>query len=400
METDMFGDVNVYHRHLELTRSSAEEYFGKDKLPSTWYDEKDNLKDPFTEDRYIWSIYPNDDRDTSSKRSEDKPYLILIVMEASQPKKEDRLVYKKGRDRFIIAARSGRESGAAYGTSISADCLTAAQMVNQLGKVNIRTAHMQSDPPTVGSKSIRRSLQPNPGGRTWVDDIQREGIKPWHERLNWSVSDAQLERLYGQIEDRMFIRFFEMLSSGGDFKERTAYEISQMMAEKATLMTTMVDTFEQETLEPVIDTLFRYETDAGRMPDPPAELLEEGGRYDIRYLGPLDQLQKALLRGKPIVDSIAIIGQMMELDPKVGWKFNFMEMAEEAAVSTGLSQKFVHPDSVVEQTAAEAARQQQLAETAQALEVAGKAAPGLGQTPEEGSPAEALMAGVAEQGEV
>ena len=176
---DKFGDPNVYHRSpLKLTRMSAEEMFGKDKLPDTWYNEDGELKEILQEDEYVWAVYPNDDRDNTSKRSIDKKHITFCVLVGSGDSGEkSTLVYKSGRDYFPICYRSRRESGASYGTSIASDCLTAALVSNKLGEKAIEAAHRAVDPAKVASKSIRSALRTAHGGRAgstgWVDDISK-----------------------------------------------------------------------------------------------------------------------------------------------------------------------------------------------------------------------------------
>ncbi len=259
-------------------------------------------------------------------------------------------------------------------------------------------AHKAVEPAVVASGTLKKSLTLNPGGRNWVTDMQREGIKPVMDRLNWPITDAQMERLHGLLDDYFFVRFFEMLSSG-DLKARTAYEISQMMGEKATLMSTITDTFEQESLESAIGHLLMVETDAGRMPDIPGELITEErkyeriGRVDVNYIGPLAQLQRSLLRGKSIVDAVSVIAEFMALDGSVAWKFNWLEMAEEAAVSLGLPQRHVLSDDEVNKIKEQVAADQQAKEQLLMAGEAAKAIPNLGKPIAPGSPAALLMEG-------
>jgi hypothetical protein len=320
----------------------------------------------------------------------EKPFKVFVILRGDNQNNKDNLVYEHGRDHFPICYRTGRESGAQYGTSVSADCLTAALVSNKLSEKAILAAHMAVEPPVIASKSVRPTLARRPGGTTWVDNIQTDGVKPWLERLNWPITDAQIQRLDEQIQDRMFIRFFEMLNAG-DIKVRTAFEVSQMMAEKATLMSTIVDTFEQECLAPAIDILIQEETRAGRMPDVPEEILAAGGSVDIRYLGPLAQLQRSLLRSKGTIDALSLIQQMMEMNEQVGWKFDWLGLVEDVAVAQGMPQKFILSDAEVNKIVEENAARQQAAEQAAMVEVAGKAAPGLGKAPEAGSPVAALQ---------
>ena len=394
---DQFGDANIYHRcPLKLTRMTALEKFGKEKLPRDWFDtETGELKDVLEEDDYIWACYPNDDRDNTSKLGIDKKYYTMCVLKSGSKKNESMLVYESGRDYFPRCYRSGRESGAAYGTSIASDCLTAALTGNKLAEKGVEAAHKSVDPAKMASKSLKSSLRTAGGGRpgstVWVDDINREGVKLWQDRLNWPTTDAQIQRLDEMIQDRMFIRFFEMLSAG-DLKARTAYEVSQMMAEKATLMSNIIDTLEQEALEPNIAVFVHEETKANRMPDVPGELMESGGRIDIQYLGPLAQMQRSLLRSRGTIDALAIIEQMMGMSKEVGWVFDWRQMAEDVTIAQGLPQKLITSDDQQDEMAAQDAKMQQIALQAKVMETAGKAAPGLGKAPEEGSMLEGAAA--------
>jgi hypothetical protein len=246
----------------------------------------------------------------------------------------------------------------------------------------------------VASKSVRKSLMTsnlNPASRTYVEDINREGIKTVMDRLNWPVSDAQLKIMHDQIDDKFFIRFFEMLSAAQTARAKTAYEVSQMMAEKATLMGTIVDTFEIESLEPCIDVLLRHEAEAGRMPDPPEELLSEGGELNVVYLGPLAQLQRTLLKTKGIIDASSAIAQLMAMDPSVGWKFNWLGMAEEVAVAQGLPQRHIVSDEEVAAIRQAQEQQAALAQQADVAEKAAKSAAALSKRVEPRSPLEQIM---------
>lgn len=386
--TDQFGDVNVFHRcPLKLTRMKAQLLFGKEKLPSTWYNEDGELKALVHEDKYIWAVYPNEDRNNNSKLATDNRYIVFCILKGGGRQKS-KLVYKSGRPYFPTCYRTGRESGAAYGTSTAADCLTSALVTNKLGEKGVEAAHKAVDPAKIASKSLQSALRTAHGGRAgstiWADDINKEGVKLFQDRLNWPVTDAQLVRIDEQMKDRMFIRFFEMLNAG-DIKSRTAYEVSQMMAEKATLMSTMVDTLEEEDLEPNIAIVVAEEARAGRMPPVPPELVESKGKISVRYLGPLAQLQRSLLRSRGTIDALGIIEQMMAMNEKVGWVFNWQQMAEDVTIAQGLPQRLITSDEEQEAMERGVQEQQRMEQQAQMLEVAGKASPGLGKAPEEGS---------------
>jgi len=396
--TNKFGDAIGYHRTLTLTHLTAVELFGEENLPKNWFKKTKNgmeLKRITDEQKFIWAVYPNNDRDESSLLPEDRMYKVFCVTKGARNKKDSRLVFNFGDNVFPIVWRSLRESGSDYGTSLCADSLTTALLVNKLGEKNIVAAHMAVEPPRIASKTIRASLlksQLNPKSYTWVDDINREGVKTVMDRLNWPITDAQIARLHEEIDDTFFIRFFEMLSNV-DRTTKTAFEVSQMMGEKATLMSTIVDTYEQESIEPHIEALVLHETEAGRMPEIPDELLQAGATVNIRYLGPLAQLQRTLLKSKGTIDAITLIAQLAQLDEAVVWKFDWVEIAEEVAIAQGMQQKRIKSNQEVEAIRQQVEQQRQLAQQVEMAEKLGRATGGLSNKPEEGSPTDLISQG-------
>ncbi len=172
---DRYGDPIIYFRPLKLTRLTATEYFEKDKLPATWFDEEGNLKQMLEEQEFIWAVYPNNDRDEDSEMPEDRQFAVFCVIKGTVGPDKSKLVLRSGRNTFPICWRSGRESGAVYGTSLAADSLTSGLVNNKLSEKGVIAAHLAVEPVTVASRGLRSSLMKsglNPGSRLWVDDIQ------------------------------------------------------------------------------------------------------------------------------------------------------------------------------------------------------------------------------------
>lgn len=390
---DAFGKPSIYHRELKLTRMTAEEICGENKLPQNWYkEEKDGstrLKEPLTEDSYIWAIYKNGDRDHDSLLTEDKRYIVFMVLRKRRGTSSN-LVYMKGRDHFVICTTPGRESGSEYGTSVCADCLTASLVTNKLEEKSIDAAHKAVEPPIIASTTLMATLRTKAGSRTYVDDINREGAKTWLDNLNWPITDAQMQRLADQIEKRMFLPVFELLSSGEQI-ERTAYEVSQLQGEKATLMSTIVDTFEQETLLPHLQYIISAETEAKRMPDVPDEILVAGGRIDIEFLGPLAQLQRSLLRSKGTIDALSLIEKIVLMNEQAGWKIDWMELIEEVTIAQGMPQRLIVSDETIAIMTEQANRQAEAEMKLEQLKIGAKASSDLAQRVEPRSPMSQLM---------
>ncbi len=379
-----YGEPNIYHRPMKLTAINAVGLFGKKNLPKKLVKNAEG-QNPFAEYEFIYAVYPNNDRKDGSLLAEDKPYAVFYASKFGGQRRKYSLVKRTGSDYFPVCWRALPESGAEYGTSLAADCLTSGLVSNKLAEKSIAAAHLVVEPPALVASTLRSELHLNPGGRTYTTDFQREGIKLLMDRLNWPITDAQILRIHDALKDRFFIKFFEMLSAG-DIKARTAYEVSQMMGEKATLMGTIVDTLEQESLEPSISILIRAEEEAGRMPDVPDELLMEGGRVDIKYIGPLAQLQRSLLRSKGTIDALALIREVMSMNEQAGWKINWMELIEEICVAQGMPQRLILSDADVGAIIQQQAQAEEAAQQLDQLETVAGAVPKLAERIEPRSP--------------
>jgi len=93
---------------------------------------------------------------------------------------------------------------------------------------------------------------------------------------------------------------------------------------------------------------------------------------------------------------VSLLKEIQVISEEAMWKFNWPEIAEEAAVSTGMPQKYVLSDSEYEQLRDVIAQKQEQMEQAQMAAEAAKAVPGMSKKPESGSPMEKMMAGAEE----
>ncbi len=389
LEDDQHGNGAIYQRKFKMTAIQMLMKFGEDKLPPEVKQQAlaEGSRNPFTEHEVLFAVYKNIKPKPNSLRAVDKPYLIFYILLG----KKKSMLLESGMDWFPNLWRQGREDGVPYGTSIGADALTSSLQGNKLAQKNLEAAHMVVEPPTIQPDTLRGKLNLKPKGRTFTSN--QEEVKTVLNNLNWPISDAQLARIDAQQDDFMFIRFFEILSSG-DFTNITATQANLIKGETVTMMSAIVGGYESEVLEPAIETQFKFEERAGRMPPPPDDLLLAGGEIDIKFVGPLSQLQRSILEGRGIVQALPLLQAIGEVWPASLLKINEMELIEDAGIAQGMKQTYFKSDDevAVELQAIEQARQQdQLRETA--IEGA-KAVPGLGKSVEPNSPLAAIAEAV------
>ncbi len=422
---DQYGNLGVLHYKTKKSVIQLLLMFGRGKLSPEMIKEAAETN-PFREYEVLMAYYKNINPVPDSLRSENKAWKIFYAL-CDKDSNKRKLLLESGTDFGPIVERPGKESGIAYGISLAADALTAGRVVNQITKKGLQAISKTLEPPMLAHSNLRGKLFLGADARTWTDDMNTVYAKPLLDRINWPMSDAEIQRFHAYIDDIFFIRFFEMLSAG-DLPQITAYQASQMLGEKAVLMSAITGTFETEGLEPHVKVQWEFERKTGRMPDPPAVLFDEnyekrdneiayliaemlamrgfrtipedeirsiiGRKININFVGPLSQLQRSLLRSKGIIDSLAIGSEIIKIWPSAAVKIDEMQLIEEAMIAQGMQQKLIKSDEEVKAILDKVAQKEQLQEQLAVGELAAKAAPAMSQEIKPNSPLALLSQGV------
>lgn len=382
---DQFGNPGAYIRDIEMSSIQMLEKFGSGNLPVEIMREAkgERNRSPFKKHNLIYARYKNPKPRPGSINSKDRAFkeFYILPKQSNATGDEARMLRHTGVDRMATIWRPGREDGCSYGTSLASDAFTDGARSNALKKIQLQIAHKEGDPPTLSHENLRNKQHLNAGGRTWAES-DKEFIKMAYERtLNWPLTDAEMTELRTEIDEVFSLQLFQMLTGTRDIPSgTTAFQIRNMLGEKVTLMSTVIDVLEEEYLGPSIGAQFEFERVAGRMPDPPQILLDPqfgGGKIDIQYTGPLEQIRKNVQQARGVVDTLEIFRSMQDMFPTSLIKVNELELIEDAGMAMGADQDWFKSDKeVADIIAAEEARKAQQEQAAQIIEGA-KAAPGV-----------------------
>lgn len=382
---DRFGNPGGFIRDIEMQAIVMLEKFGKAKLPQTILDEAMGIgnRSPFTMHKLIYARYKNPSPLAGSVRADQRAFKEFYILPKSGngAGQESRMLRHAGVDRMATIWRPGREDDCAYGTSLASDAFTDAARSNALTKIQLLIANLEGQPPMVAHESLRNKLHLNADGRTWAESDKEFVKRAYDQTFNWPLTDAEMSNLHEEVDDVFSIPLFQMLTGSRDLPSgTTAFQIRNMLGEKVTLMSTVIDVLEEEYLGPSIEAQFDFERRAGRMPDPPQILLDPAfgdGKIDIQYTGPLEEIRKNVQQSRGIVDGIGIIKEFKDLFPASLIKVNSLDLIEKAGIAMGLDQEDFKSDKevrdIIAQEEAKAAQQAQ----AEALTQAAQAAPGV-----------------------
>jgi len=139
-----------------------------------------------------------------------------------------------------------------------------------------------------------------------------------------------------------------------DGGQRTAYEVSEMMAEKAAVLGAELGSF-NTALDGLLDSVYDIETNqsVSRMPKVPDILIEMGQqdrslRFDPVYMGPLAQAQRERFSKDGIRKFMAEIAPLIDINPEVLDNFDLDEAGRVLADSNRVPAAIVRPKEAVE----------------------------------------------------
>lgn len=386
---DEWGNAVAYHEELEMKAIDALNKFGKDNLPAALVAAAEGRRGkPFDEHKFIYAIYKNPNHNPESIRTEDLPYIGYYLCLTKTGVKGS-LVEELGRPWFPIILRINGKHGLVYNThrTLACEALTESKIMNSLGKAKLNLAHKEADPPLWGPMGMENKVNRNAGGYTGVSHPERDKIQRLVERANWPVTDAEMKERELIVEDKFFVRFFELLSQE-DLPQMTAFQASLMSGEKAVLMGPITEPIEEDVLTKAVDIQAQVEADAFLMPEPPAILFEAQEKI-IKLLtefdGPLTQLRRNLLTSKGTLTGLGVMGEIIRVFPHAAKKVKALEVIEDASIESGAKQRWFQSDEEMLEIFKAEKQLQDKRDQQQGLLEAAKAAPGVSGAVDESS---------------
>lgn len=378
-----FGYVDTIVRKYFMSTKQIIDAFKDDKLPEEWI--KENRENLYKNHTIIHAVYPRSERDITRLDNKNKYFASVYVLEAGQV-----LLRESGLDALNdIVWRWDKSTDEQYGRSPSWIALADVVRINKISKDLLQLGDYTVNPAVQFPGSAEYKLSLHPHGRNPYSNPD-ELIMPI-KLGDYPIGRDREEQIEKAIRDAFHVDFFLGLQQVS--KQMTIPEVMERQGEKAAVLGTAVGRINSELLDPLIEKTFIIANRAGRMPEVPEVLLEEGGEIKIEYIGPLAQILKRNFASQGIKRTMEQILPFIEIKPEILDLFDFDEMAKELMIANGMPQKLVRDEREVfqirQQRAEQIAQQQQMAQ----IETMSKAAPGLNQRTEEGS----LLAGLNEQ---
>jgi len=380
------GEVDMILREYDISNRNALKYFGEAKLsPECVQAAKDH---PLKEFKILWIILPREERIEGLKSAKHMPFAAYYV-----DIKNSSILGESGFETMpIVAYRCILDSGETYPRCPGSNALKDIKMANRMSEVNILGGQKMIDRPMEAPIEARGLVDLNPGGMFWRPSTIPVGqVQAIDQNIVVPFLVDQLDRIEERIKKHFFYDFFLSLLLAE--KQMTAFEVSQKMGEKSTVLAPIIYRFIGDVLDRLIERSALLAQKAGRLPQPPDILFELGAtELDIEYLGPLYQAQRMLFKTHGIMSFLETIGQAAQYWPDaVTDRINGDELVEDLANAHGMPEKDVRSDEEVKQIREQRAKIQQMMQQAELAKTGAEAGQRMSTAPQPGSPMEALM---------
>lgn len=365
-----FGVVDTAMREFTFTKRQAIQQWGEDALPRKIREDKKND----TEYKFCHIVHKNDDYNEDSMAPDKRLYRYAYFYKEDM--KEP--IAEGGYYTFPYAiCREMTSPNEIYGRSPAMQVLPEIKGLNEMRKTTIKAGQLMVTPPLLAPSdnlgvgvlgSGPMSVNFTPGGITkgGVNAQGQQMIHPMNTGSRPDFGQQMIEESRRIINDSFYLNLFQILV---ETPTMTATEVLARTQEKGILLAPTAARLEQEYLGPMIERELDLLSRQGKLPELPAELVEAGGEYTVKYESPLTRAQRSSqLLG--IQDTLNMAMTVASADPTVLDRVNFDEMLKQMAEINNTPASVIRSDQETGELRAQrqqAEQQQQILEQAPAM---------------------------------
>lgn len=285
----------------------------------------------------IHAVEPREDRDPNKDTKENMPFASYYVMVQDR-----KLLQEGGFEEFPFAIpRWYKTSGEVYGRSPGMTALPDVKMLQEMAKTTIKAAQKVVDPPLkLNDDGVIGPVRMIPGGLNFLR--QGADINPIVTNGNIPLSLEMMEQTRNQIRTAFFVDVIQFAQSDPNM---TATEVMQRTQERMRLLGPILGRLESELLSPIITRCFGLLSRAGKLPEPPEEVID--AEYKVEFVSPIAQAQRAgevdTLRG-----FLELMLPIIQNKPEVGARINWDALPEWVADRQRIDPELILNDDEME----------------------------------------------------
>ncbi|MCC8189445.1 MAG: head-tail connector protein [Planctomycetes bacterium] len=368
--------IDTVYRRLAMTAPQMLAVFGRDHLPEAAARALDEQRMDHTF-YLIQAIQPWGFFDGA--RPGEWDYESVYFLEEGVG---DAAVIRRGyRSRPFVAVRWGVIGDDVYGYSPGQMSLADIRQLQTQERAYVNAVNWIADPAWLVSDSMKDRLargEIRPGAIVGANPQEAQYLfRPLlRPEFDFATIRLKIQDVQERIQSTFYNPLFLMVQTRQG--QMTATEVMQLVEEKAAVLGPVLERFQAELFDPVLERVFTIMSeDFGLVPPPPPEIAGTG--LKINYVSMLAQAQKqAGLSG--MTHFLAMAGEIIGRFPEAALKINADEAIDQLAFIDNVPPKIIRSDDEVaairEQQAAARQEAAELSELGQLADAARK----LGQT--------------------
>lgn len=303
---NQFGVVDVFSREYWLTARQAAQEFPLDKLSSAVRTACERTPD--AEFPFLCIVKPTTDLDVNRLDFKGMPFAQTDI-----DMTQSTVLKQEGYRSFPYAV--GRYSvtpGEIYGRGPGEIVLPDVKMLNEMNKTVMQAAQLKVLPPILAHRDgILDAIRLTPAAINYggVDSQGRQLIAKLDVGGDVGLGLELMDQKRGVIQDAFWGKMFQVLLENPQMTATQAMLIAQ---QQGALLAPTASRIESEFLARVAERELTILHRAGQLPEPPPELLEVGGGYQIEYDSPMSRARRAE-EGVSILRSFEQLGPMAQV---------------------------------------------------------------------------------------
>lgn len=377
---DAEGMVDTVFREWEWTARQCEQKWGREALSKAMTDCLDSTAPADCDRKFsiIHAVYPRAKGEVREGEVVGKlrPIASVYVDVTGQHVIEEGGYYEMPH----CCGRLLRSNGELYGRAPGTDKLPNIKLANRMKLDLLLALEKQVKPSWLMPDDNASAPDNRPNGVTYWD-ASNPANKPEQLR-NEARVDFAVEALKGEqavIREGFHVNMFQMLSNVDQMKrEKTAFEVSQLIQEQLVLFSPLFARITQEKLNQVMRRVFGICMRAGVFSPPPPAVVEKGVlEYEVEYVSRIALAIRAA-EDNSLMVMMQLVSEMMNFDPSAVHVFKWREALRRSASNKGFPTALIRTDEEVDEIVAGIAQQAQAAQAPQMVEQLAGAAQKLG----------------------
>lgn len=393
IEENRFGEIDTLYREFEYDCEQARDEFGEENLSPKMIECLKDEQKKKSRFKFLHAVYPRPDSErpdgVGRLAPHGKAYASCYVELG-----EKHLVKESGFDYFPFSAGrylkwAALEGKVAYGYGPGFAALPDTRQANFMQMMMDCMAEKIVRPPMIADSAMEGDIILSAGGITYVEGTL--GQDRWPKPIemagasSYNVGQERVKMRQDSIRAKFHAQLFDMFANLEGV--RTATEIRERAAEKIDAITPAFSRLANEKHTPMLKALFSICMEAGMLPLPPPEAIQQVSQFvgvvptpDIQFSSRLALAIKSLrsLNSQRFLQEIMPIAAIR---PEVLAPIDWVALSRGLARDSGMPVEFIKDEDQVQAELAAQAKAQQAQQQMAMAEQGAKAAGHLGGIP-------------------